>query len=71
MDIKERLSRVEANTNGLATLEQKVDDAYSLSKQNKQDIEDLRESSRWTTRTAIVAVIIPFGLFLLERFLIK
>ncbi|BCX29539.1 hypothetical protein LTWDN19_19020 [Latilactobacillus curvatus] len=69
IDIRERLARVEENTSNLDSTAIKANKAYSMAKENKKDITDLNERSEWTQRTAITAILIPIGLFLLNKFM--
>lgn len=69
MDIRERLVRVETNTKHLDSTAIKADKAYSIAKENQKDITDLNERAKWTQRTSITAVLIPLGLFLLNKFI--
>lgn len=71
MDIQQRLAKVEANTSGVNDTARKTDEAYQLSKQNEQDIKELKQNSQWWSRTMWVAILLPLGLFLLENFLMK
>lgn len=69
IDIRERLARVEENTSNLDSTATKASKAYSIAKENQRDIADLNDRSKWTQRTAITAILIPLGLFLIERLL--
>lgn len=69
IEIKERLVRVETNTQHLDSTAIKASKAYSMAKENQKDIEDLNDRSKWTQRTAITAILIPIGLFLLNKFI--
>ena len=69
IDIRERLARVEENTSNLDSTAIKASKAYSIAKENQKDIEDLNDRSKWTQRTAITAILIPIGLFLLNKFM--
>lgn len=71
MDIQQRLAKVEVNTSGVNDTARKTDEAYQLSKQNEQDIKELKQNSQWWSRTMWVAILLPLGLFLLENFLMK
>ena len=69
IDIRERLARVEENTSNLDSTAIKASKAYSIAKENQKDITDLNERSKWAQRTAITAILIPIGLFLLNKFM--
>ncbi|MFT8459953.1 MAG: hemolysin XhlA family protein [Liquorilactobacillus ghanensis] len=69
MDIQKRLAAVEANTSGINDTAQKADEAYQLSKQNEEDIKELKSNSQWWSRTMWVAIILPLALFLIEQLL--
>ncbi|MFT9269692.1 MAG: hypothetical protein ABF539_09250 [Liquorilactobacillus nagelii] len=69
MDIQQRLAKVEANTSGVNDTARKTEEAYQLSKQNEQDIKDLKKNSQWWSRTMYVAIILPLILFVIEQLL--
>lgn len=69
IEIKERLVRVETNTQNLDSTATKAEQAYNIAKENQKDITDLNERSRWSQRTSITALLIPLGLFLLNKFM--
>lgn len=69
IEIKERLVRVETNTQNLDSTATKAEQAYNIAKENQKDIADLNERSRWSQRTSITALLIPLGLFLLNKFM--
>lgn len=71
MDIQQRLAKVEANTSGVSDTARKADEAYQLSKQNEQDIADLKSNSQWWSRTMWVAILLPLTLFIVENFFMK
>ncbi|WP_281827790.1 hypothetical protein [Lactobacillus amylolyticus] len=71
MDIQQRLAKVEANTSGVNDTARKADEAYQLSKQNEQDIADLKSNSQWWSRTMWVAILLPLALFVVENFFMK
>lgn len=68
MDIKERLVRVETNTEHLHSTESKAEEALNIAKHNRDDITDLKESAKFTQRTSITAVLIPLGWLLIKYF---
>lgn len=69
IDISGRLSRVEENTKGLHHTDSTAVEALSLAQQNKENIKKINDTSTWAFRTAIAAVLIPVGVFLIEKFL--
>lgn len=69
MDIQQRLAKVEANTSGINDTSRKAEKAYQISKQNEEDIKELKQNSQWWSRTMWVAIILPLALFLIEQLL--
>ncbi|KRL02532.1 hemolysin XhlA family protein [Liquorilactobacillus capillatus] len=69
MDIQQRLAKVETNTSGLNKIGEKADKAYAMSKQNAEDIKDIKSDNKWNWRTTIVAIVIPIALYLVEKFI--
>ncbi|QYH53446.1 hypothetical protein [Liquorilactobacillus nagelii] len=71
MDIQQRLAKVEVNTSGVNDTARKTEETYQLSKQNEQDIKDLKSNSQWWSRTMWVAILLPLALFVVENFFMK
>jgi hypothetical protein len=69
MDIQQRLAKVETNTSGINHTTKRADDAYTLAKQNEEDIKTIKSNSQWWTRTMWVAVVLPIALFIVENFM--
>ena len=67
-EILERVVRIETKIDGYNHLREKVDKAYSLSRQNERDIKEIKDNSKWLWRTlagaillGILGAIINFG----------
>lgn len=71
MDIQQRLAKVETNTQGISDTAKKAEEAFNLSKQNEEDIKDLKSNSTWWQRTMWVAIILPTALFIVEQFVLN
>lgn len=71
MNIQTSVSRIDERTKKIDSTYEKADKAYSLAKKNEENINGIQEQNKWTMRTAITAIVIPFGLVLVEYFITK
>lgn len=56
-EVLERLTKIETKLDDYGSLRDKTEQAYSLSKENEKDIEDIKEKLKWVSRTIIGALI--------------
>jgi hypothetical protein len=63
LEIRDRVIRVETKIEGYNGLREKVDKAYNLSANNKEDVDDMKDNQKWLWRTTlggILAAVIAF-----------
>lgn len=56
-EVLERLTKIETKLDDYGNMREKTEEAYSLSKQNEKDIEEINEKIKWITRTIAGALI--------------
>lgn len=56
-EVLERLTKIETKLDDYGNMREKTEEAYSLSKQNEKDIEEINEKIKWLSRTIIGALI--------------
>lgn len=56
-EVLERLTKIETKLDDYANFREKTEEAYSLSKQNKNDIDEINEKIKWLSRTILGALI--------------
>lgn len=56
-EVLERLTKIETKLDDYTNIREKTEEAYSLSKQNEKDIEEINEKIKWITRTIAGALI--------------
>ena len=56
-EVLTRLTKIETKLDDYKNVKDKLNDAYSISRQNSKDIEDMRDKLKWITRTIIGAII--------------
>ena len=56
-EVLERLTKIETKLDNYGNMQEKTEEAYSLSKQNEKDIEEINEKIKWITRTIVGALI--------------
>ena len=67
-EVLQRLTKIEANTDGLNEISGIARSALVKSEENAQDIEDMKEAQKWTWRT-IAGIGISVTVYLITRFL--
>lgn len=56
-DIRDRLIRIETKLDNFGKIETQSNDAYNLSKENKTEIEEIKDKMKWLSRTIIASFI--------------
>lgn len=56
-EVLERLTKIETKLDDYGNMREKTEEAYSLSKQNEKDIEEINEKIKWLSRTIVGALI--------------
>ena len=56
-EVLERLAKIETKLDDYGSLRDKTEQAYTLSKENEKDIEDIQEKLKWVSRTIVGALI--------------
>lgn len=67
-EVLQRLTKIEANTEGLNEIAGIARSALVKSEENAQDIEDMKEAQKWTWRT-IAGIGVSVTVYLITRFL--
>ena len=57
-EILERVVRIETKIDGYNHLREKVEKAYSLAKNNAEDIKEIKDNNKWLWRTIAGALIL-------------
>lgn len=52
-DIRDRLIRIETKLDNFGKIETQSNEAYTLSKENKSEIEEINDKMKWLERTII------------------
>lgn len=56
-EVLERLTKIETKLDNYRNMQEKTEEAHTLSKQNEKDIEEIKEKLKWITRTIAAAII--------------
>lgn len=56
-EVLERLTKIETKLDDYSNTREKTETAYSLSKENEKEIEDMKEKIKWITRTIVGAIL--------------
>jgi predicted nucleic acid-binding Zn-ribbon protein len=56
-EVLERLAKIETKLDNYGNMQEKTEEAHTLSKQNEKDIEEINEKIKWISRTVIGAII--------------
>lgn len=56
-EVLERLTKIETKLDDYTNFRNKTEEAYSLSKENDKEIEEIKEKMKWLSRTVIGAII--------------
>lgn len=56
-EVLERLAKIETKLDNYGNMQEKTEEAHTLSKQNEKDIEEINEKIKWITRTIVGAII--------------
>jgi len=56
-EVLERLTKIETKLDDYANLREKTEEAYTTSKENKKDIEEINDKIKWLSRTITGAII--------------
>lgn len=70
-EVLERLTKIETKLDDYASLRSKTEEAYSLSKENEKDINEINDKIKWLSRTiagAIIGAIIAGAIGLIFAF---
>lgn len=56
-EVLERLTKIETKLDNYGNMQEKTEQAFSLSKENEKEIEEIKEKLKWITRTIAAAII--------------
>ena len=56
-EVLERLTKIETKLDDYNNIRDKTEEAYSLSKENEKDINDINDKIKWLSRTIAGAII--------------
>ena len=56
-EVLERLTKIETKLDDYSNTREKTDEAYSLSKENEKEIEEIKEKIKWITRTIVGSIL--------------
>lgn len=56
-EVLERLTKIETKLDDYTSIRNKTEEAYTLSKENKNDINDINDKIKWLSRTITGAII--------------
>lgn len=56
-EVLTRLTKIETKLDDYNKIKEKIDDSYSLSKENEKEIEELKDKIKWISRTIAGAII--------------
>jgi hypothetical protein len=68
IEIVQRLTKIEANTEGLSEISSIARNALSKSEENTRDITEIKENQKWTWRT-IAGIGVSVVVYLFTRFM--
>lgn len=66
MEIVQRLTKIEANTEGLSEISSIARNALSKSEENTSDIAEIKENQKWTWRT-IAGIGVTFIVYFITK----
>lgn len=56
-EVLTRLAVIESKLDGYQNIKEKAEESYTISKQNKEDIQDMQDNNKWLWRTAVGSII--------------
>ncbi len=56
-EVLTRLAVIESKLDGYQNIKEKAEEAYTASKQNREDIKDMQDNNKWLWRTAVGSII--------------
>lgn len=56
-EVLTRLTKIETKLDDYNNTKQKTDDAYTISKENEKEIEEIKDKIKWISRTIIGAIL--------------
>lgn len=56
-EVLTRLAVIESKLDGYQNIKEKSEEAYTIAKQNKEDIKDIKDTNKWLWRTTVGACI--------------
>lgn len=56
-EVLERLTKIETKLDDYTNIREKTEEAYSLSKENEKDIDEINDKIKWLSRTIVGAII--------------
>lgn len=56
-EVLERLTKIETKLDDYTNIREKTEEAYSLSKENEKDIDEINDKIKWLSRTIAGAII--------------
>ena len=56
-EVLERLTKIETKLDDYTNLREKSEEAYSLSKENDKEIEEIKDKIKWLSRTIAASII--------------
>lgn len=56
-EVLTRLAVIESKLDGYQNIKEKSEEAYTISKQNKEDIKEMQDTNKWLWRTTVGACI--------------
>lgn len=68
-EVLERLTKIETKLDDYGSFRDKTEEAYSLSKENEKDIDEINDKIKWLSRTiagAILTGLIGIGIVLVK-----
>ena len=68
MEIVQRLTKIEANTEGLNEISVIARNALAKSEENSRDIEEIKEKQKWTVHT-ITGIGVTFVVYFITKFI--
>ncbi len=56
-EVLTRLTKIETKLDDYNNMKQKTDDAFTRSKENEKEIEEIKDKIKWISRTIVAAII--------------
>lgn len=56
-EVLTRLTKIETKLDDYNNIKQKTDDAFTRSKENEKEIEEIKDKIKWISRTIVAAII--------------